>query len=195
LAARTGDVSIFAPPSPALPGTPGERLTGNLGGMVGAFFVGGDLNLRHNLPGRPINDPLLALLFVAGLATCLARIRQPAHHLVLLWFVVMLTPSIFSVESPHWLRMAGALPPLVFLYAAGAQALTAWLARWLALARLLALLLAGLLAGSGSVTAYSYFSQWAQLPGAGRQLRRRPVRSRRGSAHAAAPPSLLDRCC
>jgi hypothetical protein len=113
----------------------------------------------------------------------------------LLWFVVMLTPSIFSVESPHWLRMAGALPPLVFLYAAGAQALTAWLARWLALARLLALLLAGLLAGSGSVTAYSYFSQWAQLPGAGRQLRRRPVRSRRGSAHAAAPPSLLDRCC
>ena len=164
LAARTGDVSIFAPPSPALPGTPGERLTGNLVGMVGAFFVGGDLNLRHNLPGRPINDPLLALLFVAGLATCLARIRQPAHHLVLLWFVVMLTPSIFSVESPHWLRMAGALPPLVFLYAAGAQALTAWLARWLAPARLLALLLAGLLAGSGSVTAYSYFSQWAQLP-------------------------------
>lgn len=164
LAARTGDVSIFTPPSPALPGTPGERLIGNLGGMVSAFFVGGDLNPRHNLPGRPINDPLLALLFVAGLATCLARIRQPAHHLVLLWFVVMLTPSIFSVESPHWLRMAGALPPLVVLYAAGAQELAVRLARWLAPARLLALLLAGLLAGSGGVTAYSYFSQWAQLP-------------------------------
>jgi 4-amino-4-deoxy-L-arabinose transferase-like glycosyltransferase len=162
--ARTGDVSIFAAESLTAPGTPIERLAGNLGSMAGAFFVSGDLNPRHNLPNRPINDAMLAVLFTAGVVAALASLRRPAHHLALLWFVVMLTPSIFSLESPHWLRMVGALPPLALLYAVGAQAIAAALARWVKPANVLAAILAAVVLFSGASTAYSYFSQWAQLP-------------------------------
>lgn len=162
--ARTGDVSIFVAESLTAPGAPMERLAGNLGSMAGAFFVSGDLNPRHNLPNRPINDAVLAVLFAAGVVAALASLQRPALHLTLLWFVVMLTPSIFSLESPHWLRMVGALPPLAILYATGAQAIASALARWVKPAHALASILAAVILFSGASTANSYFNQWAQLP-------------------------------
>ncbi len=162
--ARTGDVSIFVAESAVAPGTPMERLDRNLRSIVGAFFISGDLNPRHNLPNRPINDAVLAVLFTAGVIASLATLQRPEHRLLLLWFVVMLTPSIFSLESPHWLRMAGALPPLVILYAIGAQAIAAALTRWVKPTHVLASILAAVVLISGTSTAYSYFSQWAQLP-------------------------------
>ncbi len=162
--ARTGDVSIFVAESESTPGTPIERLTGNLGSMAGAFVVSGDLNPRHNLPNRPLNDVVLAVLFVAGLIAALVHAGQPANHLLLLWFAVMLTPSIFSLESPHWLRMVGALPPLAILYAVGAQTIATMLARWVRPTHTLATIVAAVVLISGSSTAYSYFGQWSQLP-------------------------------
>lgn len=162
--ARTGDVSIFVAESLTAPGAPAERLVGNLGSMAGAFFINGDLNPRHNLPNRPINDTVLAVLFAAGVIAALASLQRPARHLTLLWFAVMLTPSIFSLESPHWLRMVGALPPLAILYTIGAQAIASALARWVKPAHALASILAAVILFSGASTAYSYFNQWAQLP-------------------------------
>lgn len=164
ITARTGDVSIFVAESLTAPGTPTERLAGNLRSMMGAFFVSGDLNLRHNLPNRPINDGVLAVLFTAGVVASLASLQRPAHRLLLLWFVLMLTPSILSLESPHWLRMVGALPPLAILYTIGAQAIAATLARWFRPTRTLATLLAAVILLSGTATAHSYFNRWAQHP-------------------------------
>ena len=164
LAARISDVSIFVAENPATPGTPMERLVDNFGKLAGAFFINGDLNPRHNLPDRPLNDVLLAILFATGVITSLARMRRPAHHLVLLWFVVMLLPSLFSMQSPHWLRMVGALPPLAILYATGAQAIATFLSRWFKLSHLLILVLVAVIVISGGSTTYSYFGQWARLP-------------------------------
>ncbi len=42
------------------------------------FNVEGDPNGRHNLPGRPMLDPILGGLFVLGLGICLWRFRRPA---------------------------------------------------------------------------------------------------------------------
>jgi 4-amino-4-deoxy-L-arabinose transferase-like glycosyltransferase len=49
----------------------------------------GDKAQFHNLPGRPIFEPLTAVLALAGLAWCLARPRQPVALFLLLWVAVM----------------------------------------------------------------------------------------------------------
>jgi len=161
---RVGDVSIFVPASKVAPGTPMQRLGENLVNVTTSFFFTGDLNPRHNLPGRSLNDPVLATLFAVGFFTSLVMLRKPVHRLVLLWLTVMLTPTIFSLQSPHWLRMAGAVPATAILYAIGAQTFAVLLERWLAPVRTTILILLTVLVVSVPATVSAYFGQWAQLP-------------------------------
>ena len=90
--------------------------------VVRQFYDQGDMNARHNLPGRPANDALMAVLLTAGCLACLWRITLPRGRLLLIWMSVMLLPTLLSGEAPHSLRGSGALPPLAMLYAAGAGA-------------------------------------------------------------------------
>ena len=46
----------------------GERYLNNAGRVIKGFFVHGEENLRHNLPGRPMLDPVQSLWFVVGIA-------------------------------------------------------------------------------------------------------------------------------
>ncbi|MFN3981580.1 MAG: ArnT family glycosyltransferase, partial [Caldilinea sp.] len=161
---RVGDVSIFVPESKVAPGTPMQRLGENLVNVTTSFFFTGDLNPRHNLPGRSLNDPVLATLFAAGVLTTLIMLRKPANRLVLLWLAVMLTPTIFSLQAPHWLRMAGAMPATAVLYAIGGQTFAALVERWLAPMRTTILILLTMLIVSAPATVSAYFGQWAQLP-------------------------------
>ena len=71
------------------------------GGRGAQKYVAGDRNLRHNSPGRPVNDPFLALLFTAGWLAALFRIKQPWARLLLIWLAVMLLPTILSTPAPH----------------------------------------------------------------------------------------------
>ncbi|MDD3825216.1 MAG: glycosyltransferase family 39 protein, partial [Anaerolineae bacterium] len=57
---RPASVALSTAPQDALP-----AMVSNLPEVLGMFFVRGDANPRSNLPGRPILDPFLALLFVA----------------------------------------------------------------------------------------------------------------------------------
>lgn len=82
---------------------------------TGLFFVQGDMNQRHNLAGMPMFGPLVAPFFVIGVLICLARLRlsdrrADAAGLALLTITVMLIPTIFSTEAPHYLRAIGVLP-------------------------------------------------------------------------------------
>lgn len=164
LRARTGDVSIFVPESRAAPETPAQRLADNTLRVVGAFFTTGDRNPRHNLPERPVNDPLLVLLFTVGVVWALMKSRQATYRLIVLWFVVLLMPTLLSLEAPHWLRMIGALPPLVVFYVFGAQGIVVALERRVAPTRIIPALLAAVLVVSGALTARDYFVKWSQWP-------------------------------
>jgi len=162
---RTDQVSLLAaPPQGEAPAPPIERLARNALLVARQFYDRGDMNPHHNLPGRPVNDLLLAVLFTAGCLACLWRIRRPRARLLLIWLVVMLLPTLLSAEAPHSLRGSGALPPLALLYAAGAGAITRWLpgsrVRLYALPALLGLLIFF----SGWSTARDYFIRWAALP-------------------------------
>jgi 4-amino-4-deoxy-L-arabinose transferase-like glycosyltransferase len=78
---------------------------------LGMFNWRGDWIWRHNVPNRPVFDPLMGLAFLVGAALGLLRWRQrPALALSLIWLVVMMLPTILADDAPHFLRGVGVLP-------------------------------------------------------------------------------------
>ena len=132
--------------------------------MLRNFYDSGDQNLRHNLAGRPVNDPLLAALFTLGWLTALWQIKQARYRLLLIWLTIMLVPTLLSTSAPHSLRSVGALPPLVLLYAVGAQTLLGASSRLVAPRFAVALLLLAVLLISGGLTVRDYLTRWAVAP-------------------------------
>lgn len=92
----------------------------NAARVAGMFFWRGDSNWRHNLPGRPVFDPLTALAFVAGLAWLGWRVwrsRDLRAALLLIWLVALAAPTALSDRAPHFLRALG-LTPVIYIVAA-----------------------------------------------------------------------------
>jgi 4-amino-4-deoxy-L-arabinose transferase-like glycosyltransferase len=106
---RVGQVSIF---NPAInEGDFWDTLLRHTGRTLLMFTNRGDFIPRHNVPLRPVFDPLLSACFLLGLILCLTRFRQSAEHaLVLIWLAVMLLPTILAEDAPHFLRSVGILP-------------------------------------------------------------------------------------
>jgi len=131
------------------------------------FNYWGDPNGRHNLPGEPMLDDVVAVLFVLGLFVSLARLRRPRYLLLVVWIVLMLGGGIFSVtfEAPQSLRAIGTLPaayalavvPLGLLLAEAEALFRRFRPRW-AIQGGLALLL-GLV---GWANFYTYFYRQAR---------------------------------
>ncbi len=157
---RPGDVSIFNPT------INGGDFWGTLGRhtlrTLGLFFVRGDRIWRHNVPWRPVFDPLLGAAFLVGLGVALGRARRdPAALLLLAWTGTMALPTLLAEDAPHFLRGVGLLPLVAFFPALGLD----WLSRRVAVLRpyRLPILLLPLAFGLGS-TVYAYFGDYAHQP-------------------------------
>jgi len=89
------------------------------------FNYRGDGNGRHNLPGEPMLDPVVGVLFVLGLGLALSHLRNPANFLFLLSFPVGLSAGILSVdfEAPQSLRAVVAMPAVLYFAALAAETL------------------------------------------------------------------------
>jgi hypothetical protein len=97
---RTHQISIFTRrDQPNLPLAVWESITKHL--LM--FNFKGDGNGRHNLPGEPMLDPVMAVLGVLGLGLALIRFRRPANLFFLILLPVALAGGIFSVdfEAPN----------------------------------------------------------------------------------------------
>jgi len=117
---RAGGVSILEPGinQGDLPGT----LIGNTLKAFGMFVWQGDRIPRHNVPYRPVFDPLLAAAFIAGLVVVIRQARaRIAAVFVLSWVGVMLLPTILSEDTPHFLRAVGVLPVAAIFPALGLE--------------------------------------------------------------------------
>lgn len=148
-----------------------RALLTNLGRTLAGFSLPGygDTLVRHNLPGRPIFDPFLSLLFWLGVVALAWRPRRSRSALLLSWAGVMILPAILTDGAPTYTRLLGAMPALAGITALGGQELFRLLRRlrdrtaspsWLAPG-----LLAAGLAVSLSMTASDYFGRWAHHPG------------------------------
>ncbi len=119
---RVGQVSIFN-----LTINEGDfwgTLLRHVGNTLLMFTNQGDFIPRHNVPLRPVFDPLLSAFFLLGLILCLKRFRQGAEHaFVLIWLAVMLLPTILAEGAPHFLRSVGILPVAFVVPAIGLDSL------------------------------------------------------------------------
>jgi len=122
---RAGQVSIFNPTinNGDLWGT----LIRHTGRALGMFFIQGDFIPRHNVPLRPVFDPLIAAAFILGLIRALRERRRPDRALVLVWLTVMILPTIIAEDAPHFLRAVGLQPLLFLMPALGLEAAWLWL--------------------------------------------------------------------
>jgi 4-amino-4-deoxy-L-arabinose transferase-like glycosyltransferase len=136
-------------------------LLGNVLQALRAFSFQGDEFIPYNLPGRPILDPLMSVLFYAGLVIALRQWRDPAHAFALLWLVVGFFPALATgVEAAH-LRAIGA-QPVLFVF----PALTLESLRSIRISRLR---LSWLMGGSALLlvaflTVRDYFVRWPDDP-------------------------------
>ncbi len=133
---RTKDTSIFADKTPIenLPVWLGQscarldepwaarctrlpRLLENARKHLLMFNWRGDPNGRHNLPGEPMLDNLLAALLVLGVGLSLLRFWRPRALLLLIWLSAMLMGGILSLgfEAPQSLRAIGTQPAAYLL--------------------------------------------------------------------------------
>lgn len=53
-----------------------QAIGGNVVKAASMFVVGGDMNGRHNYPGKPALNPMLALLTLSGLIVALTKIKE-----------------------------------------------------------------------------------------------------------------------
>lgn len=117
LSGRTGQVSILNPliNQGDLIGT----FFQNLWGALALFFIKGDTIVRHNVPGRPLFDALMAVPFFAGLVWMGRHWKKPAVFATVAWIAIMLSATILAEDSPHFLRASGILPAALFPAALG----------------------------------------------------------------------------
>lgn len=80
------------------------------------FFFAGDMNGRHNFPGKPALNPLLGIFFVVGLIQGLKNIHKPNNQLFAGLFFLSLIPTLFTIpaDNPNMLRTVTALPSIVY---------------------------------------------------------------------------------
>lgn len=135
-----------------------------VGRALGMFFWRGDTIPRHNLPGRPVFDLLVAPFFVVGTLWAVRHWRRPAALLVLLWSAVMLGPTILADDPPHFLRAVGVLPFVFLLAALGLDVASRTLAARFSRDWLPGALLGIILVGSLGWTVRDYFDCYAADP-------------------------------
>ena len=160
---RTADISLLS--SVVHKGEFPRALLSNVVAVARMFYDRGDLEWRHNLPGRPALDGFCAFGFYVGVVVSVLKSRKPTYAFVLLWLVVMLLPTILSTEAPNTMRGIGALPAVYVLLAIGFVSIAGFLEK--RIVRLngvvcLAGLVVILLGFSGFLTFRDYFAVWAQ---------------------------------
>jgi 4-amino-4-deoxy-L-arabinose transferase-like glycosyltransferase len=115
---RVGQVSVFNPTINE--GDFWGTLLRHVGNTLLMFTNRGDFIPRHNVPLRPVFDPVLSAFFLLGLIFCLRSFRQSAEHaFVLIWLAVMILPTILAEGAPHFLRSVGILPVAFIMPAIG----------------------------------------------------------------------------
>jgi hypothetical protein len=121
-------------------------------------------DMLHNLPYRPLLDPILSLFFVIGLGVCVIR-RRPVHLVLIAWLIAMSLPFTLT-SATVFRRWAGIGPAVAVVCALGARASFEFLRdRALrGLRRLGPQVVTLLLLASACISVIAYFGPYASNP-------------------------------
>jgi hypothetical protein len=102
-----------------------QPLWENINRTIWSFHWKGDWAALNNLPGEPLLDMVVGILFLFGLAYALRYIRLPLNFLYVSWVIAGLSLAILSTvnEAPTARRPIGLLP-VIFLLSGTALQLT-----------------------------------------------------------------------
>ena len=151
----------------------GQALFASALRSLGMFAIRGDSYWGTFISGRPIFDPLSALLMLMGLALAARRFREPACGFIIIWLVVMFVPNILTMDTPSSLRTIALIPAIFILPALGAVWLwEAWESRSFVRQADASVMLRALpvfvvtlaFLGGAFHTYHSYFGVWAKAP-------------------------------
>ncbi len=124
-----------------------------------------DMNTQYSLHGRPIFDVLIGPFFLLGVALALWKWRQPEYGVLLVWWIVMSLPPVFSANPmPVGQRMFGAIPTIYGLASVGMDGILRWANRRAA-GKAAVLALAVVLAAEAVWGGVYYFRVWGTAPG------------------------------
>lgn len=80
------------------------------------FINRGDMNARHNYPGKPALNPILGLLALFGLILAIIKYHSGFNLFFLGYFIISIIPPILTYpwENPNMLRSFAVIPSLVY---------------------------------------------------------------------------------
>ncbi len=146
-------------------GDPRPLLTTSIEALC-TFTFRGDPFITYNVPGRPIFDPLVGILFYGGVLLCLRRWRRPACAFTLLWISTGLLPSMIvgawnSTLHSMGMQLVVFVPPALLAVEA-----SRWLGQRYGLraSRLVGVAFAGLVGLTCVFTFRDYFVRWGEWP-------------------------------
>lgn len=96
---------------------------GSLVNSVVALLGPGDQNPAHNLPGRPLFDPITALLVAAGVVALVWFRRYARYVLVGVFLIVMAPVALLADAAPNYMGMAAWMVPLALCFGAAVHLL------------------------------------------------------------------------
>lgn len=91
------------------------------------FLLHGDKDVTINIPGRPLLDPLSALLIVVGTLFLIRRWRETSSQILLLFSVVLAIPGLITTNGPDFLAYAPLMPVLSIYWGIGVRVGWRWL--------------------------------------------------------------------
>ncbi|HEX2619249.1 MAG TPA: glycosyltransferase family 39 protein [Phototrophicaceae bacterium] len=138
------------------PNAPIQRL------MDGLLAIGlrGDPDPVYNIPGRPLFDPLSAVIILIGLVGGLRYFNKPRYALPVIALVALLPLALLSPDSPSFIAFATVLPVLALLFGLGIKVII----RLTNQPQAVLIGVTVLLLVSGAWTAYDLFGRWSAMP-------------------------------
>ncbi|MBI5127463.1 glycosyltransferase family 39 protein [Candidatus Roizmanbacteria bacterium] len=103
-----------------------DGLWHNISSTALMFFTKGDMNGRHNYPGKPALNPILAILFIFGIIVAIKNKKSFHSQLFLLYFILSLFPTLMTYpwENPNMLRTFTVILPLIYFIGLAAVSIT-----------------------------------------------------------------------
>ncbi len=142
-------------------GKPDEVLSNGLRAL-GMFSVSGDNLWLYNVPGRPILDWPLAIMFYIGVIVAIGRFRKTEYAFALFWLIVAMIPSLLTGVVASSLRSIAAQPIVYLFVGIGYVQLARWIDRVIDSHTLRSIPLVVLIVASMAYTYHDYFDQWGQ---------------------------------